>query len=298
MEAESDSFSEDGTRTMEVVRMEGVEDHSVLPPLVVIDGANVAYEYGSHAGGSPGRGPSTGGGRVRNKRSGGAGVADARGLLVASAYFLRQGVRVKVVLPSSWFRRKPNPRDDDRTNAMMQTEEQDVIHELRRLGLLVASPPTDDDDAYAIALARRESARVAARYRLHHHSLHHAGKLEDDPNHLLPFPSQRGGAFVLSNDLFRDAQQRDPSLRSWLDSGDADLATGTSAEARRSSLSSAALASSPVGACPGRISYTFADLGSMDDRGEPCFDFVPNPRHPLIAWSERQIRRQEHQHPH
>ena len=37
---------------------------------------------------------------------------------------------------------------------------------------------------------------------------------------------------------------------------------------------------------PGRISFAFCDMGTMDDHGDRILDFVPNPRHPLVIWVE------------
>jgi hypothetical protein len=45
----------------------------------------------------------------------------------------------------------------------------------------------------------------------------------------------------------------------------------------------------------GRISYTFGDVGTMNDRGEHILDFIPNPRHPLVLWMEAQVMAQQHQ---
>jgi hypothetical protein len=259
---------EDQSRLVEtaswVTRMEGVEDHGVPSPLVVIDGANVAYEYVSSSSSSPGAGTRSG-------------ASDARGMLVAAEYFEGLSLRVRVVLPASWFRRKPNEGDPDRSNAAMHTEQTDALLELKRRGLLVASPPADDDDAYALALARREAARVSSRYKS---LLLQQGPPQDDD-----IPTHLGGAFVVSNDWFRDAQRRDSTLRPWLERGE----VLPSDDRTRAALSpSSSVASSPL--CPGRISYTFADLGAMDDGGEPLLDFVPNPRHPFVSWAERQHR--------
>jgi Zc3h12a-like Ribonuclease NYN domain len=265
------------------VRMEGVEDHSVPVPLVVLDGANVAYEYGGVLQAAR-EGTDGGGGAsdsIRNKCGAreSAATADARGMLVASEYFARHGVRVKVVLPASWFRRKPTAHDPNRSNARMHTDEQDALAELRSRNWLVASPPADDDDAYAIALARRESARSMQRCR----ALHQHHQLEDPS----AFPIGRmGGAFVLSNDMFRDAQDRDPTLRFWLTVGEG---SGGPSHGATSTLAQTA---SSGAACPGRISYTFVDVGTMDDRGDPQLDFLPNPRHPLVGWLEQRLRSQ------
>jgi hypothetical protein len=70
---------------------------------------------------------------------------------------------------------------------------------------------------------------------------------------------------VLSNDMFRDAQGRDSTgqVRAWLTAGH----------------------SKDTG--PGRISFAFCDMGTMNDYGETELDIVPNPRHPLVAWIEQ-----------
>ena len=70
-----------------------------------------------------------------------------------------------------------------------------------------------------------------------------------------------GGGFVLSNDMYRDAVARDngmTNLREWLNENNANQQG------------------------PGRISYAFADLGSLNDYGDSLLDFVPNPTHPFI----------------
>jgi hypothetical protein len=137
-------------------------------------------------------------------------------------------------------------------------DEQQVLQELKRQGLLVAAPPTDDDDAYALTIALRENARARQR----------------DNNH--------GPAFVLSNDLFRDAQLRDASLEAWLKVGGGDGGGGLLQGG---------------GSCvgPGRISYAFCDMGRLDDYGERELDIIPNPRHPLIVWIEQQLRQPQPQ---
>lgn len=80
-----------------VERMEGVElHHGPMGPLVVMDGANIAYAYadalsGLHQGSSE---------------------PDARGISVAASYFLSMDVRVLVVIPAPWFRVKPRAGDE------------------------------------------------------------------------------------------------------------------------------------------------------------------------------------------
>lgn len=213
-------------------RMEGVEDHSIPLPLVVLDGANVAYAY-AHA-------------QEEHFHRSGKVEPDVRGLSVACAYF-DNFCRVRVVLPASFMRAKPRAGDRSNTaNAWMETDRFEILQQLQQQGKIVASPPTDDDDAYCLTIAQRENLRAAQTR------------------------NGQGPAFVFSNDMFRDAQERDASgrLKDWLTDGDRP----------------------EIG--PGRISFTFVDLGRKDDHGDPIFDLMPNPRHPLIAWIEEMHRQQ------
>ena len=79
-------------------RMEGVISLDAKEPLVVMDGANVAYAY-ADAMASPGT--------MNNVKR----EPDCRGLQVAANYFLQSGVRVLIVLPAPWFRLKPRAGD-------------------------------------------------------------------------------------------------------------------------------------------------------------------------------------------
>ena len=72
----------------------------------------------------------------------------------------------------------------------MLTVQLEVLQELKEQGLLVAAPPRDDDDAYALTIGSREARRARER--------------------------DEGGGFVLSNDMFRDAMAREPALELWL----------------------------------------------------------------------------------
>ena len=230
-------------------KMEGVIDQSQKVPLVVLDGANVAYAYATAL--------------VNLHRNGGSLQAaaanttakvqpDPMGIQVAANYFLSAELRVLVVLPAPWFRSKPRPDDANRGNAKMETESFDILQGLKAKGLLVESPPADDDDAYALTIAQREYARSHQRH-------------------------GEGTGYVLSNDMFRDAMDRDQSgnLRQWLTKGGA----GTSISKELAKIHG-----------PGRIGFTFADMGTMDDHGDRVLDFVPNPRHPLVAWVEQHHR--------
>jgi hypothetical protein len=222
--------------------MEGVEDHSIKPPLVVLDGANVAHAYGK---------------TLHSRLCSTEVQPDARGILVACEYFAHAQLRVLVVLPAHWFQRKNNNSSSATSDDALLFR---VIEELDYQGILVPSPPSDDDDAYALTIAQRENTRAAQSHR-------------------------HGPGYVLSNDMFRDAQNRDASgeLKRWLTKG---LSSSLSSHNGSSSLAAAASGSQDTG--PGRISYTFCDMGRMDDHGERELDFIPNPRHPLIAWIESQ----------
>lgn len=193
-------------------RMEGVESLDAKGPLVVVDGANIAYAYADAM-------------HNNNKKE-----PNSRGIQIAANYFLSIGVRVTIVIPAPWFRAKP--RTDHLNSALMVTDQWQVLQDLKARGLLVASPPRDDDDAYALTIARREQVRAKQR--------------------------GEGGGFVLSNDMFRDAAARDASLEDWLKQG--------------------------------RISYAFVDMGNLDDYGDVVLDFIPNPRHALVTWTEEQHR--------
>ncbi len=222
------SAHDDVIDNRDIEQMEGVIDQGSKMPLVVLDGANVAYAY---ANGMAGKNNSS---LEATSSSGNKIEPDVRGIKIATDFFLEAGVRALVVLPQYWF------REDDRSPAGKMV----ILNDLKERGLIVASPPTDDDDAYALTISRREEIRSRK-----------------------PPRNGEGPGFVLSNDLFRDAQARDPpngTLKEWLTKGRND----------------------DIG--PGRISYTFGDMGSMNDRGERVLDFVPNPRHPLIIWMENQ----------
>ena len=145
----------------------------------------------------------------------------------------------------------------------MITPQVDILRNLELNNILCCSPPADDDDAYVIAMARREDAR-ARRKNLHY--------ISSSVTNI----SSAGGAFVLSNDFFRDAIARDSSgeLKCWLD--------GNHHHNNQSPL------------CPpGRISYSFCNLGSMNQYGDLQLDFMPNPRHILIEAIEKLNRTNE-----
>eukprot|EP00579_Thalassiosira_antarctica_P013200 CAMPEP_0201938290 /NCGR_PEP_ID=MMETSP0903-20130614/41146_1 /ASSEMBLY_ACC=CAM_ASM_000552 /TAXON_ID=420261 /ORGANISM="Thalassiosira antarctica, Strain CCMP982" /LENGTH=429 /DNA_ID=CAMNT_0048479523 /DNA_START=97 /DNA_END=1383 /DNA_ORIENTATION=+ len=224
-------------------------------PLVVLDAANIAYNY------SESLNPCQ-----QNQRR----QPDPRGIRLAIEYFLKHSCRVQAVVPISWYQLKPRPTDHHHlknrsrgdSDAKMVTEEVEELRNLRQQGFLVACPPGDDDDAYALALARREEDRLMEQQGMHQDE---SMGMEDDTSsqHL---PKSVLGGYVVSNDFFQDAIRRDEkklqrhhhhplnmrpvSLKSWLKKN--------------------------------RISYSFANVGTADVDGEIRLEFLPNPRNDLI----------------
>lgn len=223
-------------------------------PLVVLDAANIAYNYAESLR------PCLRGGSERRLQP------DPRGIRLAIDHFVRSGCRVQAVVPTSWYRLKPRPADRHHLrngdDARMVTEEVEELRDLRRRGFLTACPPGDDDDAYAMALARREDDRRAVERRRGMPPEDEPMVMEeDDDRHGLPKAVL--GGWVVSNDFFQDAVGRDGkkhqhyplnarpvSLKSWL--------------ARK------------------RISYSFANVGTSGVDGEIRLEFLPNPRNDLI----------------
>ncbi len=222
-------------------RMEVDETGAQRLPLIVIDGANIAYAY------TQATTPSSHSKNIE---------PNVLGINVAVQYFVTAGCRVSVVIPSYWLNRNPKYN----SNSTIQASDQiAILSSLKEQNMLMCSPPTDDDDSYCIAIARRIDNQFKNRRKvssLQSYSHNHYSTSSD--------LTSLGGAYILSNDLYRDAQQRDVSgnLKDWLD-GEDDLGVSK------------------------RISYSFADLGSIDQFGDVKLDFVPNPRHPLTAMIER-----------
>jgi len=218
-------------------RME-IEDIGNKPPLLILDGANIAYSYAQVA--------------FPNMK---VQIPHVKGIQIAVDYFLKVHYRVQVVIPTSWIRSK--------RYAVLDSSQLDILHQLQTQNLICCTPPTDDDDAYALAMARREDSRARVRKFNHSQGGPKGGAYLD------------GGAFVVSNDLYRDAIERDGNgeLKEWLEG-----------------ISSWNEKIDSYGS-PGRISYSFCDLGSIDRYGSPQLDFVPNPRHPLIQRIEEFYRK-------
>ena len=227
-------------------------------PLVVIDGANIAYNYAESL--------------YPTQQTSRRRQPDPKGIRLAIEFFIQNKCRVQAVVPTSWYQLKPRPADkyhlQNRTrgdsDAKMVTEEVEELRSLRQQGFLVACPPGDDDDAYALALARREEDRLLEENGMQQDE---SMEMEDDitsQQQHQQLPKSVLGGYVVSNDFFVDAIRRDErrqhhhhplnmrpiSLKSWLKKN--------------------------------RISYSFANVGSSDIDGEIRLEFLPNPRNDLI----------------
>ena len=241
-----------------------------VSPLVVLDGANIAYNYSESL--HP---------ILQSERR----QPDPKGITLAIDYFLKQNCRVQAVVPISWYQLKPRPTDTYHlknrsrmeSDAKMVTEEVEELRTLRQRGFLVACPPGDDDDAYVMALARREDDRRLSEQRESMQQQHDdsMGMDEDtDTSSSRHLPPSVLGGYVVSNDMFHDAVRRDErkqqsvhhqhplnvrpiSLKSWLKKN--------------------------------RISFSFANVGTEVD-GEIRLDFLPNPRNELIEAIEESNR--------
>ena len=247
----------------------------LISPLVVLDGANIAYNY------SESLHPTLAQHSSNLRRQ-----PDPRGIRLVIEYFLKHHCRVQAVVPTSWYQLKPRPCDTyhlkNRTrgdsDAKMITEEVEELRNLRQQGFLVAIPPGDDDDAYALALARREEDRLLEQQQQQeeerscgsHMQRQHSFEGMDEDDNVLPTKLPLGG-YVVSNDMFQDAIRRDENRQ------------------HQQHLHSLSLSARPVSLkswlMKKRISYSFANVGSSgddDDFNTIRLDFIPNPRNELI----------------
>ena len=243
-------------------------------PLVVLDGANIAYNY------SESLHPTLAQHSSNLRRQ-----PDPRGIRLVIEYFLKHHCRVQAVVPTSWYQLKPRPCDTyhlkNRTrgdsDAKMITEEVEELRNLRQQGFLVAIPPGDDDDAYALALARREEDRLLGQQQQEeerscdrHMQRQHSFEGMDEDDNVVPTNLPLGG-YVVSNDMFHDAIRRDENRQNQQHIHLLPLS------ARPVSLKSWLMKK--------RISYSFANVGSSgddDDFNTIRLDFIPNPRNELI----------------
>lgn len=309
-----------------IQRME-IEDILPKPPLIVLDGANIAYAYVQTFQSTPSLSSTS----SKNKRHGATSSSsttlepNALGIKLAVEYFLHAGCRVQVVVPAYWIRTKQQQHPSSK--AFNDTQHMQILHHLQQENILCCSPPTDDDDAYCIAIARREDGRSRLRRKgrhgtttttsssstvfhmetqndgststntnaLFHSSLAKREQGLNDPYSSVPSSSDitiMDGAFIVSNDLYRDAIYRDPThdLKRWLEG------TSSSSSSSVKDKYSKDGTYSQVDDIPRRISYSFADLGSIDTYGDSILDFVPNPRHALIGMIDRETRKQFYSH--
>jgi hypothetical protein len=238
-------------------------------PLVVIDGANIAYNYAESLDPSSSLQNSNHNQLRSNKQQ-----PNPHGIRLAIEYFLSRQCRVQAVVPTSWYRLRP--RNKNEGDAKMVTDEVEELRRLREQGFLVACPPGDDDDAYVIALARREGDRQSNKSTTTTTTYHEDDTMMDDDEDGDLTPKSLLGGYVLSNDFFHDAVHREEQAR-------ADhpqfysAAGGSSLSGRKSSLRE--------WLNQHRISYSFANVGQIF-HGQAEMEFLPNPRHPLIECIE------------
>ena len=190
-------------------------------PLIVLDGANIAYAYSDF---------------LLEKEP------NVKGIALAVNFFQSFG-NVQVVLPSYFMNKKLLSKE----YSLMQTDSLDILQSLKQNHYLCLTPPADDDDAYMIAIATSYQQK---KYK----------------SQQQPF----NNAYIVSNDLFRDAIQRNHhanDVRQWLKSGN------------------------------GRISYSFFNIGGNtidnDNRSVPKIEFIPNPRHSFIETIRQQQQQQQ-----
>ena len=116
--------------------------------LVVLDAANIGFEYG--------RGQGGGGGSNQGRSD----RFDPSGIEQAINYFYNDFANAVVTafIPAAMVRRRPQLQQGGSSvhgqNALMQTDELDRLEHLVRSGVLIVVPAGDDDDTYAIAYAR------------------------------------------------------------------------------------------------------------------------------------------------
>jgi hypothetical protein len=238
-------------------------------PLVVIDGANIAYNYAESLNPS-----------LSNQHR--QLEPNPKGITIAIQYFLKHHCRVQAVVPISWYKSKPRPGDhacsagykgnlNQRDDAKMITDEVEELRTLRQHGFLVACPPSDDDDAYAIALARREEDRLPIE-----NNIEDDGMMMDDEQTTSCLPL---GGYVVSNDFFHDAVRRDERQQKHHIEEHQHHQPGFSSLSQQTSKRHALKAWLKQH----RISYSFANVGLVSQvNGGVELEFLPNPRNELI----------------
>lgn len=116
----------------------------------MIDGANIAYSYArtlNHSNpqiSSLSSNIDTNNTHHKNNNQNNPIIEpDVRGVQIASSYFINAGCRVQIVIPTYWLRRKPRDGNNASDNALMMTEQMEILHSLQSQNLLLLSPPTD-----------------------------------------------------------------------------------------------------------------------------------------------------------
>jgi hypothetical protein len=117
-------------------------------PLVVLDCANIGWNFGVNA-------------------------FDARGVELAISCFRQQHIDVVAFIPASYLRAKPRQIHGAvqpvRGNAMMLTEEVEMLTSLVQQKLLTTVPAGDSDDAYILNYARDNNGFVISNDLFHDH---------------------------------------------------------------------------------------------------------------------------------
>ena len=183
-------------------------------------------------------------------------------------YFLENSCREQAVVPVSWYQLKPCPTDQyhltnhsrEDSNARMVTNKVEELRNLRQRGFLVAIPLGDDDDAYALALSRREDDQVLEQRRSA--TTWHDDEMEDETSSgHLPL-----GGYIVSNDMFHNVIRRDDDKHR-----SHQLPLSTRANSLKSWLRKK------------RISYSFANIGTTSEMDNQLrLGFIQNPRSDLI----------------
>eukprot|EP01040_Poterioochromonas_malhamensis_P020044 gene20044-23844_t len=108
-------------------------------PLVVLDCANIGWNYGNDA-------------------------FSAYGLQLVISYFKQYHVEIKAFIPSSYVQKRllynNSSSQPQRTNALMQTDDIDILQGLIHKKIITLVPPGDSDDAYIINYARNYSGFI------------------------------------------------------------------------------------------------------------------------------------------
>jgi hypothetical protein len=313
-------YDGDNNEERMIQRME-IEDIIPKPPLIVLDGANIAYAYVQTFQSTPSLSTTTSNISSSSKRHGTINSPstslepNALGIKLAVEYFLHAGCRVQVVVPAYWIRNKQQQHQQHqhihstRTTTNKDSQHLQILHHLQEQNILCCSPPTDDDDAYCIAIARREDGRSRLRRKGRHYTTTTTAQEDGississrsrtsinattaNTSLLSSDITMMDGAFIVSNDLYRDAIYRDPThdLKRWLDGALSNVSSSVKHKYSKD------VDWSNVDDIPRRISYSFADLGSIDTYGDAILDFVPNPRHALISMIDGEMRKQFYSH--